>query len=49
VERGYKHVMHCLPRMLTLYCDFGSDQLAAKSAGSGARVKERTAASQVID
>ncbi|GIL92019.1 hypothetical protein Vretifemale_19512, partial [Volvox reticuliferus] len=32
ITKGHKHVMQALPRLLTLYCEHGSDQIARGSA-----------------
>lgn len=45
METGFKYRLQCLPRTLTLYCEFGSEQMARTSRQQ--TVKERSAATKV--
>ncbi|KAL6746420.1 kinase-like domain-containing protein [Haematococcus lacustris] len=55
IETGYRHVLQCLPRMLTLYCEFGNEQTSRVTGGRGGgreerqSNKEKVAATQVIN
>ncbi len=43
IEKGNHHVLQCLPRMLTLYCDHGTDQLNRGQKAYGAKEKAASA------
>lgn len=44
---GYRHALQCLPRLLTLFCDYGTDQLLRSGSGKGVPQKERQAGTAV--
>ncbi|PNW78179.1 hypothetical protein CHLRE_10g467200v5 [Chlamydomonas reinhardtii] len=48
ITKGQKHVMQALPRMLTLYCEHGSDQLA-RGTNQPRTSKENRAATEVLN
>lgn len=45
MEAGFKYRLQCLPRILTLFCEFGTEQLARR--GRQQPVRERSAATTV--
>ncbi|KAF5827558.1 kinase-like domain-containing protein [Dunaliella salina] len=47
METGFKYRLQCLPRTLTLYCEFGSELMPRNSRQQ--TVKERSAATKVIN
>ncbi|GAX74920.1 hypothetical protein CEUSTIGMA_g2366.t1 [Chlamydomonas eustigma] len=61
IEAGRRHALHSLPRVITLYCDFGLEAMGGNtggvnsgrgSGGGGTKVmqsKERNAATQVVN
>ncbi|KAG2423364.1 hypothetical protein HYH02_015337 [Chlamydomonas schloesseri] len=48
ITKGQKHVMQALPRMLTLYCEHGSDQLA-RGTNAPRTGRESRAATDVLN
>lgn len=49
MRAGYRHRLQCLPRMLTLYCDYGQDLLARTAARRPVTGKERAAVTEVVN
>jgi serine/threonine-protein kinase ATR len=50
MQYGYRHRLQCLPRMLTLYCDYGNDLIARGSATKKPFTgKERSAVTEVVN
>lgn len=47
IECGYRHLQQCLPRIITLYCDWGAEQ--HKKGGRATTVKERQATTAVVN
>eukprot|EP00798_Chlamydomonas_sp_ICE-L_P024092 gene24092-9666_t len=46
IEAGYRHILQSMPRLLTLYCDFGNEQVTKKGV---VQQKERNSSNQVTN
>ncbi len=47
IESGRRHTLHSLPRIITLFCDFGMERYEQMSSPRQVTTKERNAATQV--